>query len=137
MNDGSSIYPDGSGLSCDELQRNLDTIAEREAVLRRLRVFIANHQETLAGMSWRVAYLDPEIELWPTAYRGKYTTARQFAQLCWPGVTWHRHVDKYDKERRDWLATVDGVTLRIKSAERIKPLPQPRDGGVVNLQEVA
>lgn len=130
-----TIYHDGSGKATDELERNLRMIQEREDVLKLLKLFIAKHRCTLAGLHWSVEYLDPEITLAWRWYRREKATPAQIANL-WPGAEWKRVKPRYDyednpKPQRDWMATVDGVRLRIERAEvfEIPTRPKlPREG---------
>lgn len=132
-----AIYHDGSGKAAAELERNLRTIQEREDVLKLLKLFIARHRCTLAGLRWSVEYLDPEIMLDWRWYRREKATPAQIANL-WPGAEWKRVKPRYDyegnpKPQRDWMATVDGVRLRIERAEVFDvPVPAkpvlPREG---------
>jgi hypothetical protein len=125
--DGISIYRDGSGSAADEYESNRKTIRERMDVLKLLTLFIEKHRGTLAGLYWRVAYLDPEIELHWSYYRGQQVTPYDIKDL-WPAAFWERVADRYNSESykntRDWLATVDGVRLRIIHAEKIIPRPE-------------
>jgi hypothetical protein len=125
--DGISIYRDGSGSALEELRSNLQTINERLEVLKLLKLFIEKHRPKLAGLYWRVAYLDPEIELHWSNYRGKQTTPYDIKDL-WPHAQWQRAKHRYDSDHykhiRDWMATVDGVRLRICDAETLKPRPE-------------
>jgi hypothetical protein len=130
-----AIYHDGSGKASEQLEENLKTIRERMEVLKLLSLFIAKHQDVLAGSYWRVEYLDPEIKISPWYYRGKQASPATIAQL-WPGSVWRRVKPRYshlDNECRDWMATVDGVKLRIEGAEKVQVIrvKTPRDGVIV------
>lgn len=114
------------------MERNLDTLAEREEVLRLKRAFIEKYAELLKGLVWTVGYLDPEIELESTYFRGEALGAEEIAQQ-WPGVKWRREKPKYafdEDKSRDWVGELDGITLRIKKAEEFKPVWIPPDGPV-------
>ena len=111
----------------------MNRIAERETVLGQLRAFIAKHADTLAGMYWRVGYLDPEIELHHGHYRGQKAGPKDIARL-WPNATWTRAKEKYGREDEiQWHAVVDGITLKIERAETLAPRPNPKIGGRVKL----
>jgi hypothetical protein len=112
---------------------NIATIEEWEAVHRLHRSFIAKHVETLAGLYWKVAYLDPAIDLSWSWYRGQKATPQTVAKL-WPGATWKRVKQKYGTHPRyDWEAVVDGITLRITDAESEEPRPKLVEGETIIL----
>jgi len=127
-----TIFADGSGKASKYLEDNLKTIREREEVLKLLKLFIMAHEDTLAGMYWRVEYLDPAINLSHSHYRGQVAGPKVIAAL-WPEAKWSRVKPRFytkDDTSRDWVATVNGVTLRIESAERYEPVHIPKDGPI-------
>lgn len=130
------IYRDGSSSTTaqTQLDDNLKTIREREEVLKLLRLFIQKYRETLAGLYWRVAYLDPEIELSKGWYRGERIDAKGVARL-WPHcVTWTRVKPQYSSRPAfDWIGTLNGITLRICEAETWEPVVPPTEGTMVEL----
>lgn len=129
-----AIYHDGSGKAASYYDNAIATIEKWEAVHRLHRAFIAKHIETLAGMYWRVAYLEPEIEISPGYYRGQRATPTDMARL-WTGVKWKREKEKYSSAevRYDWVGVLDGITLRINHAESEEPRPKLRDGAAIDL----
>lgn len=128
-----AIFSDGSGKAEEYYDRAIKTIEEWEAVHRVHRAFIAKHIETLAGMYWRVAYLEAAIEISYQRYRGKDTTPADIA-LLWPAAKWKRVKEKHTSSiRYNWEAVVDGVTLRIEHAESEEPRPKLRDGETIRL----
>lgn len=128
------VYPGESVATAQyELDKNLKIILEREETLKLKRLFIQKHNETLAGLDWQVGYLDTEIEICKRYYRGATVGPTGVAKL-WPQAKWTRVKPKYSSQpAMDWIAVVDGVTLRIKDAETWEPLPTPRDGTPVAL----
>ena len=128
-----AVYRDGSGKAHEYYDRNIATIEEWEAVHRLHRAFIAKHIETLAGLYWKVAYLEAAIELCWGMYRGEHTKPADIARL-WPDATWKRVKQKYSSGLKyDWEAVVDGITLRIEGAESEEPRPKLREGETIRL----
>lgn len=131
-----AIYNDGSGKAGSYYDSAIKTIEKWEAVHRVQRAFIAKHIETLAGLYWRVAYLEAAIEISYGLYRGKRTTPTDIA-LLWPEARWKRAKEKYTSEiRYNWEAVVDGITLRIENAESEEPRPKLRDGATIILPRI-
>ena len=101
--------------------------------------FIDKHKFTLAGTRWYVIpWWGSEIVINPNYYRGQRVTAGVIANL-WH-ATWRRETDKYNANTRHWVATIDGVRVRIEgwfdpgitgNAETITPAPSiPTEGPV-------
>lgn len=125
-----AIFSDGSGKAGKNYDQALKTIQERDEILKLNRLFIEAHKETLAGLSWTVGYLDPEIDIWPGMYRGEKAGPPEIAAL-WPNAAWRRVRRKYgDGLTYDWCAVVNGVTIRIERAETEKPQPKLREGKI-------
>lgn len=127
LNGDVAVYADGSGKSSFYLGIALERLNEREEIVRTVRAFIAKHADTLAGLNWSVDNFDAEIKLNRHHYRGSPTTAKAVAKL-WPGVEWKRVDPEYgiDKDtKRDWMAKLDGVDLRISDAEVYQPVKAP------------
>ena len=115
------------------LSAAVKTIAERHAVLKLNTDFIEKHKETLAGMSWDVGFLDPEIKISCTSwYRGEQTTPVDIARL-WPNANWKRERPEYRDNQLDYVAEVDGVKIIIKCAEVFKPVKLGKAGTRVKL----
>lgn len=101
------------------LKKNLESIAEQEDIAKKQRAFIAKHSAVLAGLEWSVTCVWPEIDIDPTHYRGKETTAQEIAAI-WPGLAWAWAENRYDSsEICDWIATIDGITLRLRDAGKV------------------
>lgn len=128
-----AIYWDGSGLAGDRYDCAVRTIQERRDVLALKETFIEKHCATLAGLNWRVGYLEPEIEVSGSYYRGEQVTAKAVAQL-WPEAKWRRVKQPYGEPGTfDWCAVVDGLTIRIEGAEcepRRPPPPKLKEGPI-------
>jgi hypothetical protein len=125
-------YNDGSGKTSFELACAIRTLAEREDKLAATLAWIRKNVEILAGLTWRVGYLDPEIELGPRQYRGKRVTPAEVAKL-WPDARWVRARKDYESEGvLHWDAVMDGITVRIPNAESIQPVKvrHPRVGSL-------
>lgn len=127
---GICIYSDTSGKASDELESNLKTIRERQEVHKLMLAFIEEHRPTLAGLHWRVGYLDPEITISAGWYRGKKFDKWQVTEL-WPHAQWKRQKQKYGRDNAvDWITTVNGVTLRMEEAETVRPEPIKTSGPI-------
>lgn len=130
------IYPDGRGLASEQVRQNMAWIADEEEMLRTLRVFVQKHLARLEGISWRVSHWKCEDGPAVTfsgngfcACRGQNVTCADIAAL-WP-VEWRRKTPRYPESgylEYDWVATLDGVTLRIPIAERTRIAPAPPSG---------
>lgn len=131
-NDLVCIHADGSGLAREEMRRNMAWIHEEEEALRTLRAFVQKHQGRLEGLSWTVSKWSSQGGPAVTfsgppycAYRGANATCAEIAAL-WP-VEWRRKTPTYpdrDYLQYDWVASLDGVTLRIPIAESTRIVPQ-------------
>lgn len=127
------IYDDKSYSAAEMLQANMERIAEEADALQRLRNFINENKDILAGLSWRVVWYEAEIELSHSWYRGRKIKPSDVAGL-WPKATWKREKEKYSgtaELRRNWVAEIDGVKLTIRDAESYLPAIIPPDGEVI------
>lgn len=126
------IHPDGSALARDEMRRNMTWIAEEEEGFRTLRAFIQKHGARLEGIAWSVSnWLSeggPAITFSGPGFcalRGQSAKPADIAAL-WP-VEWRRKTPRFKDdgyEQYDWIASLDGVTLRLPVAENTRIVPQ-------------
>lgn len=125
---GVSVYRDGSGLASAIRTDAVNTIKDTYDSLDRIKEFIDKHRLVLAGVKWYFWAHRMDIEIHHAYYRREYAAPSDIARL-FPLANWTRKVDKIC-EKIDWIATVDGVDLRITCAEAWKkPKPSaPRDG---------
>jgi len=128
-----AVCPDGSGLASDELKTQLGYIANEEAKCANLRKFIAKHEQTLAGIFWRVSVFQNEIEFWGSYYRGQPIDAKGIARL-FPNAQWVCVHQPYTAEEQlDYVGEVDGVKLVIERAEIIPVVRHSKKGTPVRL----
>lgn len=124
-----AIYHDGSGLAREEWARGMRWLEKQTEALRLLRAFAEKWKETLAGASWSLdewtcATKGPTVRLGACSYRGRHVAAEEIAGL-FPG-DWRRRKVEYPETGwldYDWLAPLDGVTLLIERAERVRLVP--------------
>lgn len=131
--DGLGAWHDGSGGGIYQLAYELRAIRETEERIALLRAFIRKYQMILARLSWSAdvdclppvkiegVLFVPEIELTGYVYDKKQVTPRDVAAL-WPEAKWQRSMPRYTSEEdtvRDYTAEIDGVTVRIKNAEKV------------------
>lgn len=121
-----AIYNGSSGTAGDEYDRAIAQLKEWEGVMKKVRGFMKKHAETLAGLRWAPAYLEAAVEIQPRYYRCQRVTAEAVARL-WPSAKWQRVKAKFYETRINWVAEVDGITLRIEDAERIE-VPKIQEG---------
>jgi hypothetical protein len=131
-----ATFRDGSGKGSEVLAFQLKQLADEESRINALRAFIEKHKDVLAGCSWSASTFGTEIGLGTAAYkyyRGEHVGAEGLAAI-FPQVSWRREKHKWASSgdsgdsRRDWVAELDGVTLRIECAEggrveRVRGLP--------------
>ena len=133
---GLGAWHDGSGGGIYQLAYELRAIRETEERIALLRAFIRKHQMILARLSWSMdvdclppvkiegVLFVPQIELTGYVYDKKSVTPRDVAAL-WPDAVWKRSLPRYESEKdtvRDYTAEIDGVTVRIKDAEKVVPV---------------
>lgn len=129
-------YSDGSGGGIRELAWQLQKLRECQERINLLNAFIRKHQMLLARLSWGVEITSlppvkredilfvPEIQLFGWTFDKQKATPQSIAAQ-WPEAQWSRSLPSYSGEAervRDYTAEIDGVTVRIKNAER---LPEP------------
>lgn len=125
-----TVYRDGSGNAAEIYRKGVETIFRYRDVLALQLAWITKHAVTLAGLNWRVGYLDPEIEVSWHSYRGRKMRGPGQVAALWPGAAWMRRKQKYSKADYDWTAEIDGVTVIIKGAESVAPAPKLEEGQV-------
>lgn len=139
-------HSDGSGGGIRNLAWEMQKLRELRERISLLDAFVRKHQMLLARLSWTlddsrlhptkkqgenkdIGVLVPEIELCCYAFdKRRQVTAQDIAAL-WPDAQWRRSMPKYESQSdtvRDYTADVDGVSIRIRDAER-KPKPKPVD----------
>lgn len=138
---GLGAYPDGSGGGIRTLAWQMQTLRELRERITLLERFVRKYQLQLARLSWSLdadtvhpskkeedhAILVPQIELTAHTYDRQRVTAREVAAL-WPLASWRRSMPRWGDSttERDYTADVDGVLIRISSAERL-PEQKPVD----------
>lgn len=125
-----TVYSDGSGNAAEIYRQGVEKIFRYRDVLALQLAWITKHAVTLAGLNWRVGYLDPEIKVSWHSYRGRNMRGPGQVAALWPGAAWMRRKQKYSKADYDWTAEIDGVTVIIEYAESEDPKPKLEDGPV-------
>ena len=139
-------HSDGSGGGIRNLAWEMKRLREVRERISLLDAFVRKHQLLLARLSWSLEHsvlhpakkqgenndigvFVPGIEICCYAYdKRRQVTAKDIAAL-WPEAQWRRSLPKYESYAdtvRDYTADVDGVSIRIRDAER-KPKPKPVD----------
>ena len=133
---GLGAHYDGSGGGIQQLAWEMKRLRETQERINLLNAFVRKYQMTLARLSWALdvdtlppvkrddILFVPEIQLCSYTHDKNPVEAKDIAAL-WPDAEWSRSKPQYssdDDRQRDYTAEIDGVTVRIKNAER---LPEP------------
>ena len=137
---GLGAFPDGSGGGIRQMAWEMQKLRELQDRINLLHAFARKHQQLLARLSWSlddtalhptkkegeskdIGVFVPQIELCHYTYDGRKTDANDIAAL-WPDAQWRRSLPRYSGEEnvRDYTAEIDGVLVRIRDAERKKPV---------------
>jgi len=104
-----------------------ESIHKAKQDLLAVASFASRHKPKLDGTNWRF-YVDRDIHILPGSYGFEINTAREIARR-FPGVVWKRVKNEYTCGQIDWVATVEGVTIVIETAEKLTF----KDGDLVSL----
>lgn len=132
---GLGAHRDGSGGGIHQIAWEMRTLRETQMRIDLLRAFVRKHQMLLARLSWQLdvdrlppvkredVLFVPEIELNGYVYDKRSVEPSEIAAL-WPDAHWSRVLPRWESDKdceRDYTTEVDGVTLRIRRAEKLPP----------------
>ena len=137
---GLGAYPDGSGGGIWCLAWEMGKLRELRERIALLDAFVRKYQLVLARVDWSldatalhptkkqgelkdIGVLVPQIELRSGAYDQQRKVKVQDIAGLWPEAKWRRSKPQWTdcETTRDYTADIDGVSIRIKGAERIQP----------------
>lgn len=108
------------------LQANINGLRDYQDRCRRLLEFIAKHHERLVGCQWGCCHIYCQIEIEIGGYdKASYVQNPRVIARRFPGVVWKRAKNPNTCGVLDWQATVEEIPVLIRSAEKIKWLPEP------------